>query len=217
MTSRTIITLTGGSPGGLAEDRFGGTVQTFSTAIPEPASMALMLGALPVLVFGLMLGAGRPREDSRPAPAAVDEIEGPGIRPVAAPHSRLAPIGGARCHVMPVIGPNHPGMPLHATANDLTAMRRSPGESRRRGSGWSGRYCIDGPRSRCTRSGGELSRLGRFDDRCSWSLAWRNWRENVSRGGREECEGYVELPPGQDAGREISQAWGPRICSLATP
>ena len=54
LTSRTIITLTGGSPGGLAVDRFGGTVQTFSTAIPEPASMALMLGALPVLVFGLM-------------------------------------------------------------------------------------------------------------------------------------------------------------------
>jgi len=53
LTSRSTITLTGGSAGALAQDRFGGTVQTFST-IPEPASMALMLGALPVLVFGLM-------------------------------------------------------------------------------------------------------------------------------------------------------------------
>jgi len=52
LTNRTIITLTGGSAGALAQDRFGGTVQT--AAIPEPASMALMLGALPVLVFGLM-------------------------------------------------------------------------------------------------------------------------------------------------------------------
>jgi len=51
LTSRTVITLTGGAQ---AQDRFGGTVQTFSAPIPEPASMALMLGALPVLVFGLM-------------------------------------------------------------------------------------------------------------------------------------------------------------------
>jgi len=50
LTSRTVITLTGGAQ---AQDVFGGTVQTVST-IPEPASMALMLGALPVLVFGLM-------------------------------------------------------------------------------------------------------------------------------------------------------------------
>jgi len=54
LTSQSVITLTGGSAGAtMAQDRFGGTVQTFS-AIPEPASMALMLGALPVLVFGLM-------------------------------------------------------------------------------------------------------------------------------------------------------------------
>jgi hypothetical protein len=52
LTNETVITLTGGSAGALAQDRFGGTVQT--AAIPEPASMALMLGALPVLVFGLM-------------------------------------------------------------------------------------------------------------------------------------------------------------------
>jgi hypothetical protein len=49
LTSQSVITLTGGAQ---AQDRFGGTVQTLS--IPEPASMALMLGALPVLVFGLM-------------------------------------------------------------------------------------------------------------------------------------------------------------------
>jgi hypothetical protein len=54
LTNETVITLTGGSAGALAQDRFGGTVQTFSAPIPEPASMALMLGALPVLVFGLM-------------------------------------------------------------------------------------------------------------------------------------------------------------------
>jgi hypothetical protein len=54
LTNQTVITLTGGSTGALAQDRFGGTVQTFSAPIPEPASMALMLGALPVLVFGLM-------------------------------------------------------------------------------------------------------------------------------------------------------------------
>jgi hypothetical protein len=53
LTNQTVITLTGGSTGALAQDRFGGTVQTFSAPIPEPASMALMLGALPVLVFGL--------------------------------------------------------------------------------------------------------------------------------------------------------------------
>jgi len=54
LTNQTVITLTGGTTGALAQDRFGGTVQTFATAIPEPASMALMLGALPVLVFGFM-------------------------------------------------------------------------------------------------------------------------------------------------------------------
>jgi len=54
LTNQTVITLTGGSAGALAQDRFGGTAQTFSAPIPEPASMALMLGALPVLVFGLM-------------------------------------------------------------------------------------------------------------------------------------------------------------------
>jgi len=54
LTNRSVITLSGGSTGALAQDRFGGTVQTFAAPIPEPASMALMLGALPVLVFGLM-------------------------------------------------------------------------------------------------------------------------------------------------------------------
>jgi len=54
LTSQSTITLTGGSAGALAQDRFGGTVQAFTAPIPEPASMALMLGALPVLVFGLM-------------------------------------------------------------------------------------------------------------------------------------------------------------------
>jgi len=54
LTNQSVITLTGGTAGALAQDRFGGTVGTFSTAIPEPASMALMLGALPVLVFGFM-------------------------------------------------------------------------------------------------------------------------------------------------------------------
>jgi len=53
LTNSTTITLTGGTPGALSQVGWTGTTQVISTAIPEPASMALMLGVLPVLVIGI--------------------------------------------------------------------------------------------------------------------------------------------------------------------
>jgi hypothetical protein len=53
LTNQKLITLTGGSVGGLATDQYtGSTVVT--SVIPEPTSMALMLAALPVWLFGVM-------------------------------------------------------------------------------------------------------------------------------------------------------------------
>jgi len=54
LTNQKVITLTGGTAGALAQDQYtGSTTVTATTVIPEPASMALMLGVLPVLVFGM--------------------------------------------------------------------------------------------------------------------------------------------------------------------
>jgi hypothetical protein len=55
LTNQTTITLTGGAPGvpaNPASDQFTGA--TTLTAVPEPTSMALMLAALPVWIFGVM-------------------------------------------------------------------------------------------------------------------------------------------------------------------
>jgi len=51
LTNEKVITLTGA----LATDQYqGSTTITGGTAVPEPASMALMLAALPVWIFGVM-------------------------------------------------------------------------------------------------------------------------------------------------------------------
>jgi hypothetical protein len=51
LTNSTTITLTGGTPGALSQVGWTGTTQVVSI-IPEPASMALLLTALPVTLFG---------------------------------------------------------------------------------------------------------------------------------------------------------------------
>jgi len=53
LTNEKIVTLTGGTPGAAAQDAYTGATVITASAIPEPASMALMLGALPVLVFAM--------------------------------------------------------------------------------------------------------------------------------------------------------------------
>jgi len=53
LTNSTTITLTGGTAGAPSQVGWSGNTQVISTAIPEPTSMALMLGVLPVLVFGI--------------------------------------------------------------------------------------------------------------------------------------------------------------------
>jgi len=53
LTNQTVITLTGGAPGAQAQDQYTGST-TITGAIPEPSSMALMLAALPVWIFGVM-------------------------------------------------------------------------------------------------------------------------------------------------------------------
>jgi len=52
LTNQMVITLTGGSAGGLAQNQYSGSTAV-TASIPEPASMTLMLGVLPVLVFGM--------------------------------------------------------------------------------------------------------------------------------------------------------------------
>lgn len=55
LTNEKVITLTGGSLGALAQDQYSGsTTIKGSAVIPEPSSMALMLAALPVWIFGVM-------------------------------------------------------------------------------------------------------------------------------------------------------------------
>jgi len=54
LTNSTTITLSGGSAGALSQVGWTGDTQVTSTAIPEPASMALLLTALPVTLFGAM-------------------------------------------------------------------------------------------------------------------------------------------------------------------
>lgn len=53
LTNEKVITLTGGAPGAQAQDQYTAST-TISGAIPEPSSMALMLAALPVWIFGVM-------------------------------------------------------------------------------------------------------------------------------------------------------------------
>jgi hypothetical protein len=57
LTNEKVITLTGGTPGGapsaLAQDGYSAST-TITGAVPEPTSMALMLAALPVWIFGVM-------------------------------------------------------------------------------------------------------------------------------------------------------------------
>jgi len=53
LTNQMVITLTGGSAGALAQNQYAGATAVIAATIPEPASMTLMLGVLPVLVFGM--------------------------------------------------------------------------------------------------------------------------------------------------------------------
>jgi len=54
LTNEKVITLTGGTPGALAQDQYTGSTTITGSIIPEPSSMALMLAALPVWIFGVM-------------------------------------------------------------------------------------------------------------------------------------------------------------------
>jgi len=54
LTNEKVITLTGGSPGAQAQDQYTGSTTITGSIIPEPSSMALMLAALPVWIFGVM-------------------------------------------------------------------------------------------------------------------------------------------------------------------
>lgn len=54
LTNSTTITLTGGSPGALSQVGWTGTTQVTAHAVPEPASLALLLTAVPVTLFGAM-------------------------------------------------------------------------------------------------------------------------------------------------------------------
>jgi len=54
LTNEKVVTLTGGAPGALAQDQYTGSTTITGSIIPEPSSMALMLAALPVWIFGVM-------------------------------------------------------------------------------------------------------------------------------------------------------------------
>jgi hypothetical protein len=52
LTNETVLTMAG-APAGLVPDMvFGGSTKVLATAIPEPASLAIMLPALPVVIMG---------------------------------------------------------------------------------------------------------------------------------------------------------------------
>jgi hypothetical protein len=53
LTNLKIITLSGGTAGALATDQYTGAT-AITALVPEPTSMALMLAALPVWIFGVM-------------------------------------------------------------------------------------------------------------------------------------------------------------------
>jgi len=53
LTNEKLITLSGGGAGNLATDQYTGST-VITGAVPEPTSMALMLAALPVWIFGVM-------------------------------------------------------------------------------------------------------------------------------------------------------------------
>jgi len=52
LTSRTVLTMAGAPAGTTPDMSFGGTTTVLSTAVPEPASLAIMLPALPVVIMG---------------------------------------------------------------------------------------------------------------------------------------------------------------------
>lgn len=54
LTNSTTITLTGGTPGALSQVGWTGTTQVTAAVVPEPASLALLLAAVPVTLFGAM-------------------------------------------------------------------------------------------------------------------------------------------------------------------
>jgi hypothetical protein len=51
LTNRVVIGLSGGQPGTASRDAWTGATVVVARAIPEPSSMSLLLGALPVLVM----------------------------------------------------------------------------------------------------------------------------------------------------------------------
>jgi hypothetical protein len=53
LTNQSVITLTGGSVGALAQDGYHDSTLITSSAVPEPTSIALMLTTLPVWIFGV--------------------------------------------------------------------------------------------------------------------------------------------------------------------
>jgi len=52
LTNETVITMSGAPAGTTPDMVIGGTTQVLGTAIPEPASLAIMLPALPVVIMG---------------------------------------------------------------------------------------------------------------------------------------------------------------------
>jgi len=53
LTNEKVVTLTGGTPGATAHDAWTGATVIIASPIPEPASMSLMLGVLPVIVLAM--------------------------------------------------------------------------------------------------------------------------------------------------------------------
>lgn len=53
LTNEKVVTLTGGTPGAAAHDAWTGATVILASPIPEPASMSLMLGVLPVIVLAM--------------------------------------------------------------------------------------------------------------------------------------------------------------------
>jgi len=52
LTNETVITMSGATPGTTPDVVIGGSTQVLGTAVPEPASLAIMLPALPVVIMG---------------------------------------------------------------------------------------------------------------------------------------------------------------------
>jgi len=52
LTNETVLTMAGAPAGVVPDIVFGGSTKILGTAIPEPASLAIMLPALPVVIMG---------------------------------------------------------------------------------------------------------------------------------------------------------------------